>query len=105
MYTSCSFTLFGRPGGRNTCRISRELINTVTCTRDTDSGRFVVCNDATDDVVVFVVRPRTASSLCVVTLQRIRAVGLAGRLAHDLVDLDRSLMARQTSLPIDDFLP
>lgn len=53
--------------------------------------------DATDDVVVLVVGAQPASSVVVVAtvvpFQQVRAVRLAGRLAHDLVNLDRSLVA------------
>lgn len=61
-----------------------------------DHQAFVLVHstDATDDVVVLVVGPRPSSMVvAMVTLQRIGAVGLAGGLAHDLINLDSSLMA------------
>lgn len=42
--------------------------------------------NATDDIVILVMGP--SSVVTVVALQGVRAVGLAGRLADDLVDLD-----------------
>lgn len=54
--------------------------------------------DATDDIIVLVMRP--PSVVTVVSLQGVRAVGLAGRLAHDLVDLDGSFVpSAVVSLP------
>lgn len=56
-----------------------------------DHKAFVLVHstDATDDVVVLVMGPSTSVVVvALVTLQRIRAVGLAGRLAHDLINLD-----------------
>lgn len=44
--------------------------------------------NATDDIVILVVGPSCMVVVAVVTFQRIGAVGLADRLANDLIDLD-----------------
>lgn len=48
--------------------------------------------NATDDIIVLVVGPSRMVLVAVVAFQRIRAVGLADRLADDLIDLDGSLV-------------
>lgn len=57
---------------------------------------FVHATDTTDNVVVFVVAAPSFMVVMVgvVSLQRIRAVGFAGRLTHNLVDLYGGFMTR-----------
>lgn len=54
-----------------------------------DHQAFVLVHstDATYHIVVLVVGSRSAPSMAMVPLQRIRAVSLAGGLAHNLIDL------------------
>lgn len=64
-------------------------------TLDHQAFVLVHATDATDDIVVFVVGPKSIPTVMVVAmvpLQWIRAVGLAGSLAYNLVNLDSSFM-------------
>lgn len=64
-------------------------------TLDHEPFVFVHATDAADHIIVFVMAaPSVMVVVGVVSLQRIRAVGLTGRLAHDLINLDSSLMTR-----------
>lgn len=55
----------------------------------------VHATDAADHIIVFVMAaPSVMVIVGVVSLQRIRAVGLTGRLAHNLINLNSSLMTR-----------
>lgn len=49
--------------------------------------------NATDDIIVLVVGPSCMVLVAMVTFQRIWAVGLADRLADDLIDLDGSFVS------------
>lgn len=61
-------------------------------TLDHDAFILVHSTDAPDDVVVLVVGASVVV-VAMIALQRVGAVGFAGRLAHDLVDLDGRLVA------------
>lgn len=57
----------------------------------------VHATDAADHIIIFVMTARSIVVMVVVgvvSLQRIRAVGLTGCLAYNLINLDSSLMAR-----------
>lgn len=62
-----------------------------------DHQAFVLVHatNATDDIIVLVVGPKSAPTMVVVAmvpLQRIRAVSLTCSLAHNLINLDSSFM-------------
>lgn len=66
-------------------------------TLDHEPFVLVHATDAADHIIVFVVAAPSVMVMVVVgvvSLQRIRAVGLTGRLTHNLINLDSSLMTR-----------
>lgn len=74
-------------------RVRQRAAYHALLTLDHQAFVLVHSTDATDDIVVLVVGPSSVVVVAMVTLQRIRAVGLAGRLTHDLINLHGGFMA------------